>query len=108
MKLSRRRFSRWVLGAPLAAAASSGALENLFSGGAVTAAEEEARTPEFTPSPLSRFLSKQNPELSRADRRKIRRDITQLEQALQEIRDYPLGNEVPPSVTFRPMRSKRR
>lgn len=105
MKVSRRRFSRYMLGAPIAAAASTGALGTLLGDGRVIAAEEGAAG--VKPSTLSRFLVRENRDLSRAERRAIRRDVTQLEGTLKEIRDFPLKNDVPPAMNFRPMKSTR-
>jgi len=37
----------------------------------------------------------------------VRRQVTQLEQAIREIRDFKLTNDVPPSGTFRALRTRR-
>ena len=104
MKLSRRRFSRYMLGAPIAAAATTGALGTLLGDGGAIAAEGSTKP---RPSPLAKLLSGENPDLSRDDRNVIRRDVAQLEGALKEIRDFPLANDVPPAIGFRAMKSKR-
>ena len=104
MKLSRRRFSRYMLGAPIAAAATTGVLGTLLGDGRAIAAEGSAAAPK--PSPLAKLLSG-NPDLSRDERSAIRRDVGQLEGALKEIRDFPLANNVPPAIGFRAMKSKR-
>jgi hypothetical protein len=104
MRLSRRRLARLALGAPLAAAAAPlGRLEGLLAPPA--AAQEAASDPE--PTPLARFLARQEDGLTSEEKKRLRRDITQLEQTLKEIRDFRLGNEVPPCGTFRALRSKR-
>ncbi|MCZ6695076.1 MAG: hypothetical protein O7A63_00915 [Acidobacteria bacterium] len=105
MKVSRRRFSRYLLAAPVAAAASTGALGTLLGDGRAIAAEKGAA--EAKPSAMSRFLVRENPDLSREERRAIRRDVTQIEGTLKGIRDFPLKNDVPPAMNFRPMKSKR-
>jgi hypothetical protein len=101
MKVSRRRFSRYMLGAPIAAAASAGALGTLLDDGRAIAAEEGVA------SSMLRHLIRENPGLTREERRSIRRDVTQLETALKEIRDFALSNDVPPAINFRAMKSKR-
>ena len=100
MKVSRRRFSRYILGAPIAAAASTVALETLLGDGGVSGGEPK-------PTPMSQFLARQEPELSRQERRRVQKDVTQLEARLKEIRDFRLGNDVPPAGIFRAMKSKR-
>ncbi|MEE9292282.1 MAG: hypothetical protein V3U83_05070 [Acidobacteriota bacterium] len=105
MKLSRRRFSHYILGAPIAAAATTGMLGTLLVDGRAIAAEGSATAPK--PSPLAKLLSGENPDLSRDERQAIRRDVAQLEGALKEIRDFPLANNVPPAFGFQAMKSKR-
>ncbi len=105
MTLSRRRFSRYMLGAPIAAAATTGVLGTLLVDGRAIAAAGSAAAPK--PSPLAKLLSGENPDLSREERKAIRRDVAQLEEALKEIRDFPLANSVPPAIGFKAMKSKR-
>ncbi|MFQ5876288.1 MAG: hypothetical protein ACE5JH_01150 [Acidobacteriota bacterium] len=109
MSLSRRKFSCLVLGAPVAAA-SGGALGALFGSESGAAASQEpggaSSTPE--PTPLSRFLARQEEGLTREERRRVRRDVTLLEKALETIRAFELSNDDPPAVIFRAMRSGRR
>ena len=105
MTLSRRRFSRYMLGAPIAAAATTGVLGTLLVDGRAIAAEGSVAASK--PSPLAKLLSGENPDLSREERKAIRRDVAQLEGALKEIRDFPLANNVPPAIGFKAMKSKR-
>ena len=112
MKLSRRTMARAVVGAPLVlAAASAAGLESLFGIGAARAAgqaeEPKAPQPEPDEPPEARFLARQEEGLSSDERKRVRRDVTQLEQALKEVRDFKIGNDVPPSGTFRALRARR-
>ena len=112
MKLSRRTMARAVVGAPLVlAAASAAGLESLFGIGAARAAgqAEEPKPPQPEPDepPVARFLARQEEGLSAEERRSVRKDVTQLEQALKGIRDFKIGNDVPPSGTFRALRARR-
>ncbi len=111
MKISRRVVSRMILGAPLVAAGGSfvGALGN-----GARADEPQVKSvdagppPEPEPTPLAKFLAKQEDGLSGDERAKVRKDITQLEDALKVVRDFPIGNDVPPAGGFRPIRSVRK
>jgi len=114
MKVSRRSINRLIFGAPVAAAAAAvvpAALVGIRPAAAQAAAQtpaEEAKpatAPE--PSPLARFLSKQEADLSSEERARIRRKVTDLEQSLSEIRAFKLDNDVPPSGTFRALRAGR-
>lgn len=108
MKISRRHASRLVLGAPIAAAvmAPLGSLLGGVTGAA--AAQNAAPEPDAGGrSALGRFLSRQEDDLSTAERREIRRSVAQLEQSLAQIRGFVLSNDVPPAGTFRALRSKR-
>jgi len=110
MKLSRRMVARAVFGAPLVLAAASAArLESLFGIAAARAAGQAEPQPSPAPEepPLARFLARQEEGLSAAERRRVRREVTQLEQALKEVRDFKIGNDVPPSGTFRALRTRR-
>jgi len=112
MKLSRRTVARTIAGAPmLLAAASLARVESLLGIGSARAADQAAPQPSPTPEPeetaLARFLAKQDDDLSAEERRKVRKDVTQTEQSLKEIRDFKLGNEAPPSGTFRALRTRR-
>jgi hypothetical protein len=109
MTLTRRSLARFVLGAPVAAAASVTSLAALFGqrpAAAAQAADDQPPT-EPEPTPLARFLAKQETDLSGEERARIKKKVTELEQSLQEIRAFTLGNDVPPSGTFRALRSKR-
>ncbi|MEK7282844.1 MAG: hypothetical protein AAB249_03455 [Acidobacteriota bacterium] len=112
MKLSRRMVARAVFGAPLVLAAASAArLESLFGIAAARAAGQAEPQPSPAPEPeeppLARFLARQEEGLSAAERRRVRREVTQMEQALKEVRDFKIGNDVPPSGTFRALRTRR-
>ena len=105
MRMSRRTVARLALGAPVAAAAATlGRLGEVLAP-RPAAAQEAGATPEITP--LARFLAKQETGLSSEEKQRLRRDVAQLEQSLKEIRDFTLGNDVPPSGTFRALRSRR-
>ena len=112
MKLSRRTVARAVFGAPLMlAAASIARVESLLGIAAARAADQAAPQPSPTPepeeTPLARFLAKQEEDLTSEERKRVRKDVTQTEQALKEVRDFRLGNEVPPAGTFRALRTRR-
>ena len=105
MAMTRRTMSRWLLGAPLLAAAAAKTVD-LF--GRVSAADEPAEpqaTPE--PTPLAKFLAKQESGLSSDEKAEVRKNVTQLEDALKTVRDFPLGNDVPPAGEFRALRTRR-
>ena len=105
MRMSRRTMARLALGAPIAAAAATvGRLDQVLAP-RPAAAQEAGAAPEITP--LARFLAKQEAALTSEEKQRLRRDIAQLEQSLKEIRDFTLGNDVPPSGTFRALRSRR-
>ncbi|HEV8201538.1 MAG TPA: hypothetical protein VGS03_16100 [Candidatus Polarisedimenticolia bacterium] len=111
MKISRRVVGRMILGAPLLAA--GGSLAGALKSGA-RADEPEvkpadaAAEPAPEPTPLAKFLAKQEDGLSGDERAKVRKDVTQLEDALKVVRDFPVGNDVPPAGGFKPIRSVRR
>ncbi len=114
MKITRRMVNRIVLGAPIAGAlAGAGALFGVRT----AAAQEATATPapdasgapdaaaEPEEPPIARFLAKQD-DLTSEEKRRVRRDVTSFESSLKEIRDFPLGNDVPPAGSFRPLRSR--
>jgi|KBSSwiStaDraftv2_1062776.scaffolds.fasta_scaffold260048_2 hypothetical protein len=111
MKISRRVVGRMILGVPLLAA--GGSLAGALGHGAradepeVKPADAKAQ-PEPEPTPLAKFLARQEDGLSGDERAKVRKDVTQLEDALKVVRDFPVGNDVPPAGGFRPIRSVRR
>ena len=110
MKLSRRTIARAVVGAPLVLAAASAAGLSVFGIGAARAGQDqEPKPPQPEPGepPVARFLARQEEGLSAEERRSVRKDVTQLEQALKGIRDFKIGNDVPPSGTFRALRARR-
>ena len=109
MKISRRVVSRMILGAPLV----MGATLTGSPGGGARADEPQKPAdagpkPDPEPTPLAKFLAKQEDGLSGDERARVRKDITQLEDALKAVRDFPIGNDVPPAGGFRPIRSVRR
>ena len=112
MKLSRRAVAGAVVGAPvLALAASVARLGSLFGIREARAAQEPAPGPSPTPVPedsaLGRFLARDEEGLTGEERRKVRKQVAQLEQSLKEIRDFKLTNDVPPSGTFKALRTRR-
>ena len=114
MKLSRRAIARGIAGAPLVLIAASVArLESLLGWNEVPAAETAQPGPSPAPeeppadSALGRFLAREEEGLTGEERRKVRRQVAQLEQSLKEIRDFKLTNDVPPSGTFRALRTRR-
>jgi hypothetical protein len=99
-----------MLGVPVAAAAASVAGIGSWIGvGPARAAEDEKPAPPAAPddSPLGRFLARQEEGLTSEERRQVRKNVAQIESSLKAVRDFPLGNEVPPSVRFQPLKSKR-
>ena len=110
MKLSRRAVAGAVVGAPVwALAASVARLGSLVGIREARAAQEPAPSPTPAPedSPLGRFLARDEEGLTGEERRKVRKQVAQLEQALKEIRDFKLTNDVPPSGTFTALRTRR-
>jgi hypothetical protein len=108
MKISRRVVGRMILGAPLLAA-GAGLAGTLAPGARADEPQAPAAPePELEPTPLAKFLAKQEDGLSGDERAKVRKDVTQLEDALKVVRDFPVGNDVPPAGGFRPIRSVRR
>ena len=102
-KWSRRSVGRLMLAAPLAAAAGG----SLFTQAARAAEQEPASPPpDPEPTPLAKFLAKEEEGLSGEERKKVRRNVTQLERGLKAIRDFKLSNDVPPAGTFSAMRSR--
>jgi len=112
MKISRRVVGRMILGAPLLAAGAglAGTLQNGARADEPQGKPADTATPqpEPEPTPLAKFLAKQEDGLSGDERAKVRKDVTQLEDALKVVRDFPIGNDVPPAGGFRPIRSVRR
>ena len=105
MKLSRRSVARALVTAPLVLA---GAQVGLGARAAQTADPEASPTPAAPEdSSLGRLLAKEEEGLTAGERRKVRRQVAQLEQSLKEIRDFTLTNDVPPSGTFRALRTRR-
>mgnify|MGYP001616540754 CR=1 FL=1 len=110
MKLSRRSMARVLLGVPVAAAAAAMAGAGSWLGlRPARAAEDERSASPAAPddSPLGRFLARQEEGLTSEERRQVRKNVAQIEQSLKQVRDFPLGNEVPPSGRFQPLKSKR-
>jgi len=112
MNITRRAINRIFLGAPVAGAlAGAGALFGLRPAAAQetapTPAPGSAATPTAEPEEpaIARFLAKQD-DLTSDEKRRVRRDVTSLESSLKEVRDFPLGNDVPPAGGFRPLRSR--
>jgi hypothetical protein len=108
MKISRRVVGRMILGAPLLAAGATlaGSLGSAARADEPQAAPEPKHDPD--PTPLAKFLAREEDGLSGDERARVRKDITQLEDALKAVRDFPLGNDVPPAAGFKPIRSVRR
>lgn len=106
MKISRRVVGRMILGAPWLAAGAG--LAASLTREARAAEPEPEPEPEVEPTPLAKFIAKQEEGLSGAERDKVRKDVTQLEEALKAVRDFPISNDVPPAGGFRPMRSVRK
>ncbi|MGH9748467.1 MAG: hypothetical protein ACRD5D_10430 [Candidatus Polarisedimenticolia bacterium] len=112
MRITRRVAARLALGAPFLAAAAQPLLSWLGLAGA-RAAEQAAAAGETPspddggPTPLARFLARQEEGLSAEERRRVRRDVTSLERSLKTIRDFTVTNDVPPSGGFRALRSRR-
>jgi hypothetical protein len=107
MKISRRVVGRMILGAPLLAAGAG--LAGTLSQGARADEPQAPATPapEPEPTPLAKFLAKQEDGLSGDERARVRKDITQLEEALKVVRDFPISNDIPPAAGFKPIRSVR-
>jgi hypothetical protein len=109
MKLSRRAVARAVVGAPVVLLAAPVArLASLLGWREARAAQAAQPGPSPTPeeepadSALGRFLAREEEGLTGEERRKVRRQVAQLEQALKEVRDFKLTNDVPASGASRP------
>lgn len=109
MRLSRRKITRLLAGAPVAAAAALlprgtllGALDQPATG---SQAAPQATPAQADESPLGRFLAREEAELTSEEKRRVRKQVAALEQSLKEVRAFALGNDVPPAGTFRPLRS---
>jgi len=114
MKLSRRAVARGIAGAPVVLVAASVArLESLLGGKEARAAEtaQPGPSPATQEAPadsaLGRFLAREEEGLTGEERRKVRRQVAQLEQSLKEIREFKVANDVPPSGTFRALKTRR-
>ncbi len=114
MKLSRRAVARAVVTAPVvllaAPVARLGSLLGWREAQAAQVAQpgpSPASKKEPADSALGRFLAREEEGLTGEERRKVRRQVAELEQALKEIRDFKLTNDVPPSGTFRALRARR-
>ena len=106
MRMTRRKAGRLILGAPVIAAAAASTL--LGPGRALADETTPAtETPEPEPSALGKFLAKQEEGLSGEQKDKLRKDVTDLEQTLKALREFPLANDVPPAGTFAALRSRR-
>ena len=111
MKLTRRTVAGAVVGAPVwLSVISAGRLGSLL-GIREARADQEAPAPTPAPppedTPLGRFLAREEEGLTSEERRNVRKQEAQLEQALKEIRDFKLSNDVPPSGTFKALRTRR-
>ncbi len=118
MRLSRRSMTRWLVGAPVAAAAATALPVGALLGARPAAAEEAASEPKPAPkpegtpgepeeTPLGRFLARQEEDLTSEEKRKVRKQVAGLERSLKEVRAFVLTNDVPPSGTIRAMKSRR-
>jgi hypothetical protein len=104
-KMTRRSAGRILLGVPLAAAAAV-PVAGLLGARAARAADD-APAPEPAPTPLAKFLARQEEGLSSDERDHVRKDVTQLEESLKTLRDFKIGNEIPPAGSFKAMKSRR-
>jgi hypothetical protein len=102
MTMTRRKAGRLILGAPVVAASAL-----LVPGRARAQEEAAAPPPDPEPTPLAKFMAKQEDELSGEQRAKLRKDVTDLEETLKRLREFPLANDVPPAGSFAALRSRR-
>jgi hypothetical protein len=107
MTMTRRKAGRLILGAPVIAAAAASTLLAPGRAHAQQTAPAPERPPEPEPSALGKFLAKQEEGLSGDQKDKLRKDVTDLEESLKSLRDFPLANDVPPAGTFAALRSRR-
>lgn len=108
MKISRRAAGRMILGVPLVAAGAGVASSLLQGARADEPQPAPAPEPEAEPTPLAKFIAREEKGLSGDERDKVRKDVTQLEGALRTVREFVIPNDVPPAGGFRPIRSVRR
>ncbi len=90
----RRRATRLLLALPAAAALPVSVL-----------AETPSPAPAKT-SPLAEFLAGQQPGLDPERRQDLVRGVVQLEDSLRTLRDFPVGNDVPPALRFAALRAE--
>jgi hypothetical protein len=90
--ISRRAVGRMLLAAPVAATLPQ---------------QKPQEQPAAKPSALAEFLAAQEPGLSDAERERLKKNVTETEQALEVIRGFKLPPDVAPAVRFRALRSKR-
>jgi hypothetical protein len=88
-------ISRRAAGKLLLAASAS-----TLAGGRASTAEGPAPA-----NPLGDFLSEQEPGLTRAERERLKKNLTDLQPALDTIRSFPMPNEIGPALRFQAVKS---
>lgn len=89
-KLSRRDLGRMLLVAPIAST--------------LRADEKEKQEP----TPIAEFIASHESNLSQAERDRLKKDVTQADAILSQIRDFQVGWDVEPAIRFRAMKSRGR
>ena len=87
-KLSRRDLGRMLLVAPIASSLR---------------ADEQEKT-----TPLAEFIASHESNLSDAERERLKKDVSQADGVLSEIRNFQVGWDVEPAVRFRALKSRGR
>ena len=60
------------------------------------------------PSPTAEFIAAEEPGLSPAEREALKKSIAGFEKSLQVVRDFKLAPDVPPTLRFAALKSRRR
>jgi hypothetical protein len=69
---------------------------------------DEDKKAEDKPSPTAEFLAGQEPGLSAAETKALKKSIGGFEKSLKAIREFKLAPDVSPSVRFKALKSRSR
>jgi hypothetical protein len=96
LAISRRTMGRMLLAAPAAVTLPQQKPE-----------QKPPEKPPARPSELAEFIAAQESGLSPAERERLKKNVTETEQALAAIRDFKLPPDVAPALRFRALKSDR-
>jgi hypothetical protein len=74
---------------------------------AALAQEKPEEKAPAKPSALAEFIAADEPGLSASERDRLKKSVTETEQALAVIRQFKLPADTAPAVRFRALKSKR-